>query len=115
MSETLQFIVMVDGDVSEEALLRSVFDAFPDAVRLKVHSCDVQGNQLEIWHNEDADPALAFTDDDGYLYYRRRVEVTPMIGSVDEDHQVALARALAVAFESIGGRAVVLANFEDRL
>lgn len=112
MSEGLQFIVMVDGDMSEGALLQSVCDAFPDAVRLKAHSCDVRGNWLEIWHNEDADPGLARADDDGHLYYRWRVELTPTTESVDEDHQVALARALIATFESLGGRAVVLANFE---
>ncbi|MCO6008397.1 hypothetical protein NE236_25805 [Actinoallomurus purpureus] len=111
----MQFIVMVDGDADEVALLRCVLKNLPDAVRLKAHSCDVRGNWLEIWQNEDADPNLAENDDDGYLYYRWRVELTPMGGTVDEDHQVELARALIGAFERADGRAVVLANFEDRV
>lgn len=93
MSGTLQFIVMVDGDVSEAALLKS----------LKAHSCDLRGNFLEIWHNEDADPDLARNDDDGYLYYRWRVELTPTTKSVGADHQVELARALIAAFENVVG------------
>jgi hypothetical protein len=115
MSGTLQFIIMVDGDIGEAELLRSVLDRFPDAVRLKAHSCDVGGNWLEIWHNDDADVDLARTDEDGFLYYRWRVELTPMTDDLNEDHQVELARGLLAAFEAVGGRSVVLANFEDRV
>jgi hypothetical protein len=115
MSGTLQFVVMVDGEVGEAALLQSVLGRFPDATRLKAHSCDVRGNWLEIWHNDDADPELARGDEDGYLHYRWRVELTPMSDTLDEDHQVELARALIAVFREAGGRSVVLANFEDRV
>jgi hypothetical protein len=115
MSGTLQFIIMVDGDVGEAELLQSVLSRFPDATRLKAHSCDVAGNWLEIWHNDDADPGLARSEDDGYLYYRWRVEVTPMSDALNEDHQVELARGLLAAFTSAGGRPVILANFEHRV
>jgi hypothetical protein len=115
MSGTLQFIIMVDGDVGEADLLQSVLGRFPDAVRSKAHSCDVGGNWLEIWHNDDADADLARDDEDGYLYYRWRVELTPMSDGLDEDHQVRLARGLLATFEAVGGRPVVLANFENRV
>jgi hypothetical protein len=109
------FIIMVDGDVDEAEVLRSVLERFPGAVWLKAHCCDVGGNWLEMWHNDDADSNLALSDKDGYLHYRWRVEVTPMNDAIDEDHQVELARGLLAAFESVGGRPVVLANFGDRV
>jgi hypothetical protein len=53
--------------------------------------------------DKDAHSGLVLTDDDGYLYYRWRVELAPTTGSVDEGHQVALARSLTAPFEDVGG------------
>jgi hypothetical protein len=112
---TLQFLLMVDADLDRAGLLAVVRGRFPDAVPGKENSCDVHGNWLEIWPNEGADPALATTDEDAYLYYRWRVELTPLDGEGDEDHQVALARELLAAFTAAGARAEVLSSFEDRV
>jgi hypothetical protein len=114
MEETLQFLVMVDSRLDDSGLLALVMEQFPDAVRRKRHSCDVHGNWLEIWENESADAAL-IGGEDGFLHYAWRVEVTPLTDDLDEDHQVKLARDLRTCFERAGARAVVCANFEDRV
>jgi hypothetical protein len=117
LTSTLQILVMVQvsADVGDGDLLALVLRRFPGAARVKSNSCDVRGNWLEIWHNEDADQSLADDTEDGYLYYRWRVEVTPLDARLDEDHQVALARALRDCFAEAGARAVVCASFEDRV
>jgi hypothetical protein len=114
VGETLQFLVMVDGNMDRAALLAAIQRTFPDAVRRKENSCDLRGNWIEIWANESADATLA-GGPDGYLYYQWRVEANPTDDSVDEDHQVELARALVRCFEELGARPVVAANFEDRV
>src|SRR2546430_2095428 len=110
-----QILLMVDADVDRPAMLALVLAHFPVARRQKDHACLLRGNLLEIWPNEDADPARSWSDEDTYLFYRWRVEVSPMDDSVGEDHQVQLARDLRSAFLSTGVRVDVLAAFEARL
>ena len=116
MEETLQFLVMVEGPADEATVLDLVRTGLPDAVPYRRGSVQVRGNLLEINHNEFADPRLAATDpDDGFLSFGWRVELTPADATVDEDHQILLARALVRTFEHAGAQAVVCANFEDRV
>ena len=115
LADTLQILLMVEADLDRPTVLASVLASFQDAVRRKENSCMVRGNLLEIWPNEDADPVMSRSDDDPYLYFRWRVEVTPMDDDLDEDHQIRLARDLRSALESIGARVEVLAAFEDRV
>ena len=113
---TLQFLIMVDGALEEAELFQRIRDGLPDAVPHRRASANVRANLLEINPNEAYDPRRAATDDEeAYLYYRWRVELTPMESTVDEDHQVALARELVGVLAGDGVRTVVCANFEDRV
>lgn len=115
MQTTLQFLIMVDGPLEAAELLDRIRTRLPDAVPYRRDSVDVRGNLLEINPNEGFDPHLATTDEDDYLYFRWRVELTPTDRSVDEEHQIALARELLRAIEEPGVRATVCAAFEDRV
>ena len=115
LADTLQILLMVEADLDRPAVLASVMTYFTDAVPRKENSCLLRGNLLEIWPNEDADPVQSRSGEDPYLYYRWRVEVTPMEDSLDEVHQIALARELRSALETTGALVEVLAAFEDRL
>ncbi|MET7705462.1 hypothetical protein [Micromonospora sp. NPDC005189] len=115
MQTTLQFLIMVDGPLTAAELLDRIRTRLPDAVPYRRDSVDVRGNLLEINPNEDADPQLAATDEDDYLYFRWRVELTPMDNTVDEGHQIGLARELLRAIEGPQARATVCAAFEDRV
>ncbi len=114
MQEMLQFLVMVDSELNDSALLALVLTSFPDAVQVQQHSCDVRGNGLEIWAN-DSDGAESVSEEDAYLGYPWRVEVIPLTATVDEDHQVALARGLRDCFQRAGATAVICAGFENRV
>jgi hypothetical protein len=91
----------------------------PGARRPVAHrraSAHVRANLLEINPNEAYDPRRAATDDEeAYLYFRWRVELTPVDSTVDEDHQIGLARELVGVLAGDGVRTVVCANFEDRV
>ncbi|MFC4017212.1 hypothetical protein ACFOW4_04535 [Micromonospora sp. GCM10011542] len=115
MRTTTQFLIMVDGPLEPADLLDLIRGRLPDAVPYRRDSVDVRGNLLEINRNEGADPRLAASDEDGYLHFRWRVEVTPMDRSVDEAHQIALARELLRAVQGPRVRATVCAAFEDRV
>ncbi len=115
MQWTLQFLVMVDSDTTPAHLITGLLRGFPEAEPYKAHSCRLRGNWLEIVANEDADRGLVDDPDDGYLHFAWEVGVTPQRDDLDEDHQVVLARDLRRHFETAGAKAVVCANFEDRL
>ncbi|MGK5550475.1 hypothetical protein ACSNOI_02575 [Actinomadura kijaniata] len=116
MERALQFLVMLDGPTDERRILDAVRQAFPDATPVKANSCDLRGNWLEAWTNEDHDPDLAANDDeDAFLYFRWRVEVTPMADGITEDDQVTLAKGLVACFTSNGWTPIVAAAFEDRV
>ncbi len=112
---TLQFVAMIEGPSSAPAVAASLKAAFPESktVNVKVHSFDLRENWIEIWPNRDADPGKV-SDDDGYMFYGYELQATPTM-SVNEDHQIQLARDLVVVLEGEGWKVVVCANFEDRL
>ncbi|WBB66522.1 hypothetical protein [Micromonospora sp. WMMD812] len=115
MRTTLQFLIMVDGPLEATELLDLIRARLPEAVPYRRDSVDVRGNLLEINPNEGADPRLAATDGDDYLYFRWRVELTPTDRTVDEAHQIALTRELLRAIEGPQVQATVCAAFEDRV
>jgi hypothetical protein len=75
----------------------------------------LRGNWIEVWENKDADQELAEGEKEGFLYYRWRIESTPMKENITEAEQVQLARDLQSCFKSAGFKAVVCANFEDQI
>jgi hypothetical protein len=70
---------------------------------------------IEVWENENFDPSLVKDEGEGFLYYRWRVEATPMKADIGEAEQIQLARDLQSCFVAAGGKAVVCANFEDKV
>jgi hypothetical protein len=114
VTDSLQFLIMVESDLGRAELLGLIMNRFPDTRPVLENSCDLRGNWVEVWGNEDADPARA-GGDDGHLFYAWRVEVTPMHTRVTENEQIALARKLRDAFVRAGARAVVRADFEARV
>jgi hypothetical protein len=110
---TLQFVAMIEGPSNAPEVVASLKAAFPEAKAIKVHSFDLRENWIEIWANRDADSGKA-SDEDGYMFYGYELQATPMM-SVNEDHQIQLARDLVAAFEGEGWEVVVCANFEDKL
>ena len=113
--DDVQFIVMVDSAAERSHLVSDLASDFPELEQRKAHSGRLRGNWLEVYANDDADPAAAADPDNGFLHFRWRVEVTPLDSSVDENHQIRLARDLLAHFRSAEATAEVLANFEDRL
>ncbi len=110
---TLQFLVMVDGPANPQELIKCLENAFFDARPLKVNSCNLRDNWIEVWKNKDADNAK-INDPNGYMFYRFEVQATPL-ADVQEQHQIVLARDVLAALQSRGWKAVVCANFEDRI
>lgn len=109
--EPPQFLVMVDSELERGELLGLILVRFADATPVRENSCDLRGNWVEVWGNEDADAARA-AGPDGHRYYAWRVEVTPMHNRVTEEEQIALAGKLRDCFTAAGARAVVCADFE---
>jgi hypothetical protein len=112
---TLQFIVMLDPPAPRQQISAVLLSAFPGAVVRPDKSMDIRNNWVEIRTNEFADAASAADPDEGYLYYGMEIRVTPLDRLLTEDHQVKLATEMRHAFHAKGFRAVVGANFEDKI
>ncbi|RNL85846.1 hypothetical protein [Halostreptopolyspora alba] len=114
--EILEFIVMVNGGDSESEVLRAITERIPEAAEIEKDSCELRGNRLEVWANEDADPSRATDEEEGYLYFRWRIEVLPQRDDVGEEAQVGLAGEMLGALrEDRGWDATLAATFEDRV
>lgn len=115
--EILEFIVMVNGGDTKSEVIRAVTERIPDASGAGEDACEVRGNQIEVWHNEDADQSRAADDEDeeGYLYFRWRLEVAPVSDETGAEEQVGLAGELLGAFREREWAAVLAATFEDRV
>lgn len=111
---TLQFLTMVDGAVDGKELSETLERGL-GAAPYRRGSMHARGNLIEIQANEGADAELARTDEDDYLYFRWRVEATPVDRSVGEAEQIALAKDVVRVVRDAGLRAVVCAAFEDRV
>ncbi len=115
MEETQQFLIMIDAPNKREAIIDFLVEYFNDAVRLKSNSCDLKGNWIEVWRNENADPESTQDEQTGYLHYRFRLEATPVNKEVAETDQVELAKEITACLEKHGCRCVICANFEHLL
>jgi hypothetical protein len=111
----LRFLLMIDADVKREDVISSIVQQFPSAVQRKSNSCDLQGNWIEVWDNEDYDPSRVHDTAEGYLHYRLRVEGTPIQERVTESSQIELVRELCRYMQAKGWKCVPCANFEDAL
>lgn len=110
-----EFLIMLDGAKSDTEVLSALYAKNAGAVPVKQNSCDIKGNWLEVRGNDDHDPAMLEDPEDGFLFYRWRVEVTPMDNGISVDNQIQLARSLLDVFRAHGWRAVVAASFEDQV
>jgi hypothetical protein len=110
----LAFVVMIDADAPLPVLTRQLHQAFAAAKGKPGNALDPTGNQVELRRNDHHDPVLAAAPDNGYLFFPYRLEVSPT-DTVSLEHQVGFASALRTAFESLGYRAVICADFEELL
>lgn len=110
----LRFLLMVDA-TSEDEVKNTLRTVFPDVPWRKSHSFDVKGNWAEVWLNDLHDPIKARDPKSGFVFYRYRVEFSPIGTPPTMDGQVALATKIRDAFRATSTPVTVCSNFEDRL
>lgn len=109
-----QFLVMVEMPGTAIGLSEKLVRSLEGAVSVRPRSFDWMGNWIQIADNDDYDPAQVDEPRDGFLFYRFRLEVSPM-KSVDVEHQVRVAVALSDALRALGAKTAVCADFEEKL
>lgn len=115
MSEALEFLVMVDSSFSHREFAEFLKRLFPTRTSERPWSFVVEENLVELRANDDYDSEKSKDKEEGFLYMRYRIEVTPLSNLRTEVEQISLARQLQNHIEASGGRAVICASFEDRL
>jgi len=112
----LRFLLILDSPhEDEDEVMTWLVTALPEAEREKENSCRLRLNYVEVWPNSDADPEAARSKRDGYLFYRYRIEVSPILGEVAKGGQINLAREVLGYARGERWRWVVCANFEDEV
>lgn len=119
MSYELQFLIMVETRIEHEELIASfkekVGDAGEEISPAKFRTFYWSGNCIQVWMNEDYDESLVSDPEDGFLYYRYKIEVFPTDGEKSVERQVNIAKQLKGALESLGCTTVICADFEELL
>jgi hypothetical protein len=111
----LDFVLMVDsslglGEVSE--VIRNICGATAGHSQAWL---ETESNWVQIRRNDDYDPELALSQEDGFFHYRYRVEVAPKPGETNLENQIAFAVLLRLGSEERGCRVAVCADFEGLL
>jgi hypothetical protein len=110
----LQFLIMIDLELPMDRLLPQVVALLDGAKRVRTKSFDWNGNWCQISENGRFDQQGAEDADEGYLYYRYKIEVSPN-ASVRLEDQIQSAMTLKDTLKSIDARAEICADFEDLL
>jgi len=115
-SYELLFSIFVNTTLGLEELAASLKMALTASGELRWQSSfDWSGNCVEVWPNEDYDESLVSDPEEGFLYYRYTIWVYPIDDDESVDRQINIAKHLKTALESLGGGAVICADFEELL
>jgi hypothetical protein len=109
-SYELQFLIYVNTTLDIEELISSL-----KGVLTSTRTFYWSGNWVQVWPNEDYDESLISDSEEGFLYYRYRIEVSPIDNDKSVERQVSIAKHLKSVLESLGCIAVICADFEDLL
>ena len=115
MAEDLSFLLLVDARVPYEHLINVILDLVPSAVRVKHRNLETPGNWIEVKENEDFDPERVDDPEEGFLFYRYQVEVTPKPGRLGVSNQVLFARELLMGLRLRRFKAEVCSTLEDQI
>jgi len=71
--------------------------------------------QIDVITNEEADPRLATSSEDGFLYYPYYLEIDPQNSAVESNLYVTAIAGLLRSFWEQGATAVASCDFEEEL
>lgn len=110
-----QFLIMVDAEESIDGLVSTLQHALEVTSKATPRSFYWKDNWVQLSKNSDYDEALMSSDQDGFLYYPFRIEVSPINDEITTAHQVAIAKLLGQSIAQLGYRFEICADFEDLL
>jgi hypothetical protein len=113
--QELLFLVMVNSERELDEVVASLLALLPGAIRRTPRSLDWEGNWIQVSASDSYDEDNSQDGDEGFLYYRYRVEVSPRSDGATVAGQVSIARRLLEFFRGLGVQAVVCAEFEELL
>jgi hypothetical protein len=106
-----QFLVMVNGEVSLSDIMRVLESDLPGIKRTKHKMVyEWSRNIIDVEENKDYDQNM-INSEDGYLYYRYRINVFPIDDDQSIEHQVNIARDIRGLFASLSCITEVIATF----
>ncbi len=114
MNYELQFLVMVNSEIGIDELLNKM-SGWNDLIKLTHRSFDSDSkNWIQVSENEDYGLG-GIQDEDGFLFYKYKIEVSPLNDQVGIDDQVEYAKKIHQNFIDEGFLAEICADFEELL
>lgn len=114
MKQELQFLVMANCELELEDFIQKLKLKLGKTQHFSLKSFNYENNWVQIRINEDFDEQLSKTDKDAFLYYKYRIEVSP-IEEVTLNEQIKIARQFIKVIEDLGGDVEICSTFEDKL
>lgn len=118
MSEELQFLVMANCHLDLPDFMKSLGSGLKIELKeeelFRFRSFYYARNWVQVDYNEDYDEELMKTDEDAFLYYKYRIEVSPT-EDVTLEEQIHLTKIFTQVISNIGGEVVIGADFEELL
>ena len=102
MDRDLSFLVMVDGEIELQELLETIQLAMPRARPWKRRTLKIDDYWIELRTNEDFDPRGSSDPTQGYLYFRYRLEATPISKKTALKTRHQLAKSLCQGLREAG-------------
>ncbi|MFI4850846.1 MAG: hypothetical protein ACIAZJ_17170 [Gimesia chilikensis] len=114
MDSALQFIIMLNTDLTISSIIKQMSAGLREARGRKVNSIDFEGNWIEIYQNDDYDESQTETED-GFLFYCYRLEATPLSKEITLSRQINTTRTICQNLQQLNVDIFLCANFEDQL
>ena len=108
----LRACLSLDTLESQEEVIASLKESFGKQEEISPCSFIHRGNMFELEPNEDFEPQRVNDAEDGYLYFRYKLLVYPLVENVALEEQVKLVKSLIAFFEGRGMRVVLLSELE---
>ncbi len=112
MSSSISTTFRVTVNSNKENIINTLEEKWGGGDTLRNKQFILNKNFVIISLNDDFDPVLAKTDEDGFLYFENNIDFYPIEDNLTLDNQISFAREIIASFKAKGIQAEVVSEFE---
>lgn len=113
MSSSISTTFRVTVNSNKENIINTLEENFGGLKHtLRNKQVSLNKNFVVISLNEDYNPALAKTDEDGFLYFENNIDFYPIEDNLTLDKQISFAKKIIASFKAKRIQAELVSEFE---